>query len=508
VSRTKTALRSRFSLKLLLTFGLVILADWLFYDQLYLPGCTVGLFFMALFAAMLTVHKNLLRTRNGKLVTLLILLLLLKMIDAPSVLTTCMLCIGFIVLLVLPRRTTLKATGTAKDIFSLFTRGLFQLHKDTKRVRHITKKGRGSINLAVALPYFILPSFLTIIFICFFSAANPIFAKAFDWIDLKRLKDIFAFNRVIFWTLTAVATWIFLRPHLRPKQIEETPRLSADLDRWLSASSITISLCVFNVLFAVQNALDIEFLWSGRRLPDGLNYAEYAHSGAYALIFTVILAALYVLLVFDDERKKYQTAITRKLTLLWIGQNIFLTISAINRTIHYVDTYSLTYLRLSALIWMGIIATGLLLIITKISRNKSSTWLFNSNSLIVLIVLYACCYLNLSRIISDYNAKHSREVTKAGPPLDLDYMYELGPEALPAIMWFKDHASMQEYQKKSTDSLISSLTYMLKDSMGMDAGELPWKAWRHWTWRSYRTLAEINKLEEQGKVEDITVKLP
>ena len=52
---------------------------------------------------------------------------------------------------------------------------------------------------------------------------------------------------------------------------------------------------LFQAVFALQNGLDLAFLWSGAPLPDGMTLAEYAHRGAYPLIATALLAGLFVL---------------------------------------------------------------------------------------------------------------------------------------------------------------------------------------------------------------------
>ena len=60
-------------------------------------------------------------------------------------------------------------------------------------------------------------------------------------------------------------------------------------------ATLTLSLFTFNAIFAIQNGLDIAFLWSGAALPEGVTLAEYAHRGAYPLIATALLAGLFVL---------------------------------------------------------------------------------------------------------------------------------------------------------------------------------------------------------------------
>ena len=56
-----------------------------------------------------------------------------------------------------------------------------------------------------------------------------------------------------------------------------------------------VSLVAFNLIFALQNGLDLAFLWSGAPLPGDLTLAGYAHRGAYPLIATALLAGLFVL---------------------------------------------------------------------------------------------------------------------------------------------------------------------------------------------------------------------
>ena len=60
--------------------------------------------------------------------------------------------------------------------------------------------------------------------------------------------------------------------------------------------AVTRSLILFNVMFALQSALDLTYLWGGASLPNDMTYAYYAHRGAYPLIATALLAAGFVLI--------------------------------------------------------------------------------------------------------------------------------------------------------------------------------------------------------------------
>ena len=61
----------------------------------------------------------------------------------------------------------------------------------------------------------------------------------------------------------------------------------------------------------------------------------------------------------------------RPLVYLWVGQNVLLVASSILRLDLYVDIYMLTYCRIAAFIWMGLVALGLILIVARIVLNRS-----------------------------------------------------------------------------------------------------------------------------------------
>ena len=78
---------------------------------------------------------------------------------------------------------------------------------------------------------------------------------------------------------------------------------------------MTLSLAAFNLIFALQNGLDIFFLWSGAPLPEGMTLAEYAHRGAYPLIATALLAGLFVLVTMRPRSRPPPPSIRLLFTL-------------------------------------------------------------------------------------------------------------------------------------------------------------------------------------------------
>src|SRR5262249_3851015 len=147
------------------------------------------------------------------------------------------------------------------------------------------------------------------VFIVLFGIANPVIDYWVSLIDLEALLDLLDVWRIAFWLCVVLGVWAFLRPRL-PKWLRRTrpapapalaplqPEVSSAITRTqviFSKPAILRALILFNLLFAVQTVLDGAYLWGGAALPDGLTYASYAHRGAYPLVVTALLAAIFVL---------------------------------------------------------------------------------------------------------------------------------------------------------------------------------------------------------------------
>lgn len=280
-------------------------------------------------------------------------------------------------------------------------------------------------------PLLPLPILGTAVFAFLFISANPVLDQvvgSIAWPDL----DWTVVPRTIFLGFVGTMVWATLRPRrvrLNFPAVEVWP--------WeipgVSVGSVTLSLILFNALFALQNGLDLAFLWSDAALPDGVTLADYAHRGAYPLIATALLAGLFVLVTLRPGSATAAAPLIRGLVILWVAQNVFLVASSVLRTLDYIDAYSLTHLRIAALIWMGLVAVGLLLILWRMLTGKSATWLVNANAGTAGALLLAVCFVDLGSVAAQWNVRHAREVGGRGAELDLCYLNQLGPSALVSL---------------------------------------------------------------------------
>ena len=245
-------------------------------------------------------------------------------------------------------------------------------------------------------------------------------------------------------------------------------------------AAILRALIVFNVLFALQTGLDAAYLWGGVALPDGMSYAAYAHRGAYPLIATALLAAGFVLAALRPGGETSGDPLIRRLVYAWVAQNIVLVISSILRLDLYIGVYALTYWRIAAFVWMGLVASGLALIIARIALRKSNEWLFSANLLTLSATLYACCFINFAATIANFNVDHSLEMSGSGTPLDTQYLRSFGAVAMPAL----DRYYMRKFGNQ---------TIYLADQVMIDDYIAEQKKWRAWSFRGWRLVQVLDK---------------
>lgn len=473
--------RFSFVQKVALAAGLVALADHLFFFQRV--GSTAGLFAAALLIAILVATPAIGRSRPALAAAAAALLFVALLGDDPSPLAAGLFLAAAALAVLLPRtRGFDDGWRWAKRLFLHALLSLIGPQLDWGRLRSARRR-RGPARIAAALPLLALPVLGTSLFLALFSAANPLISNAFARIDLLAAVGGFSITRLFFWLVATLLVWSLLRPP-RILLAESTAR-SGELGLpGVSPASIALSLAAFNLVFALQNGLDIAFLWSGAPLPGDMTLAEYAHRGAYPLIATALLAALFVLVTLRPGTSTAESRLVRGLVYVWIGQNLVLVASTMLRTVDYIEAYSLTRLRIAALVWMALVAVGLVLICIRLWRRKSGPWLINANLAAALVALTACSAVDLGALAARWNVRHAQEVDGPGVPLDLCYLNQLGPSALLPLIELESRPIGPRFRERVawTRNLI------------MDRLATRQRDWHGWTFRNARRSAEAKRL--------------
>jgi hypothetical protein len=348
---------------------------------------------------------------------------------------------------------------------------------DLKALREAAVRRRPRETRLLAL---LLPLVGGAVFLWLFALANPVIEAAFAALRLPNLE----FPRLVLWALAGFVAWTVLRPR-GVRRTADPPRLTPKLrPMGVTPNVIVASLAVFNLVFALQNGLDTAYLWSGAGLPDGMTFAAYAHRGAYPLIATAILAGLFVLVFLPPASESAADRRVRALVVVWTGQNLFLVASTILRTLDYIEAYSLTRMRIAALIWTGLVAVGLVLILWRLLAGRSSGWLINANLAAAGLVLAGCALVDLGSIAASWNVRHAAEVGGRGVPLDLCYVAGLRGAGLVPLARLEGRLPAGDLRER-----VQAVRRATQARVSAEVSD-----WRAFRWRDARRLAQARSL--------------
>jgi hypothetical protein len=473
------------------------LADWLFY--LHRPGISIVIFALALAAAALATNKVRASRAELALATAVLVVGLQPAIEDFGLLALAFAGAG-------ATAFALLATGwhtrgileRLRDFGWMIVSGPARVVDDLRSIMQAAQERELGRHGAKWLLGWIVPLVLGGVFVLLLLQANPLIER---WItDVGAPSWNLDLMRPLFWVAVVALVWPFLRVELwsnsraqallaalgvpppPPAAIDGAVAAPATQGAVFGMSAILRSLFVFNALFAVQSALDIAYLWGGAALPAGMSYATYAHRGAFPLMVSALLAGAFVLAAMQPGTLIERSRLVRTLVYLWIGQTVLLVASAMLRLYLYVSVYSLTGLRCAALIWMLVVATGLVLILARIALGRSNSWLVWSNVAAVTLTLYGCSLVDFPALIANFNVAHSREISGTGTPVDVAYLCTLGPTALPAL----------ERLARANVGLAPDELTACRFRLAARQEERM-KDWRAWTFRGYRLMRFLDQ---------------
>ncbi|WP_213982621.1 DUF4173 domain-containing protein [Sphingomonas sp. dw_22] len=469
----RVAIRHSFILKLLIAAILAAVADALFY--FHGIGATLGGFALLWTALLALAAGGMRRSRRARFAALLALLYALVLIETPSPLGWMLFWVALSSAALLVRRRFDNAGDWAIRLAAHVLRGIPAPITDLARLGRLWRS-RDAARIGAVIRVAALPCIGGALFATLFAGANPVIGNFVTSIHLPLPRD--ATLHFCFWMFVLYAVWPSLRP--APAVTRAAP-FSFDLPpiRGIPQGSITLSLLTFNAIFLVQNLLDIAFLWSGTPLPGSITLADYAHRGAYLLIVTALLAGLFVLLFLHPGSDAARRPAIRYLVIVWIAQNLLLVTSSILRTWDYVEAYSLTILRISALAWMALVGVGLFLICWRLIAERSTRWLLNANALAAALVLSVASVTDLGAVAAWWNVRHSDRVGQTGNAIDLCYLHRLGSSALLPVIDLEKRA-----QGPLLQDSIAAIRADLLEHLAADQAD-----WHRWTWRGARRLA-------------------
>jgi hypothetical protein len=358
---------------------------------------------------------------------------------------------------------------------------LFRLGWDNRseHAREWNKFWRGFLIVLPAL-------LLAILFSSLFAAGNAIFRQwsgsalsgVFQW-----LSDVdLAPGRVLLWLVVFTLFLSLLHPMVTGLgewitrwSLPAWRRRDENMGRWQSA----IILAVVNALFFFVNTIDVVYLWSSAALPAGVNPSAYLHEGVQGLIFAVLLSALVLLLLFQQQLAR-GSRMLKWLSTAWVLQNMVVLAGVFLRLKLYVDELQLTLLRLGVGLFLLLVIIGFALLTIYFWQSRSLSWLVQRNILATFLLFFTVQFLDLNRFIAEYNV--DRWISKKERYPDVKYLSRLEPGSWPALQRLAERAG--------DPGSITAAGYLME--CGPNAEEYLSKAtWRNWERNRYRRSLEL-----------------
>ncbi len=287
---------------------------------------------------------------------------------------------------------------------------------------------KDSINMSKIFPYFILPAFLSFVFLGIFSEGYEEFAllvdniSSFIWDLIENLFNIdFLIFFLIFLFLLALYETRISSKALVKKDI------SFDLNEIWEKSFIICLVC-FNVIFLSLNLINLkDFLFQANEY----NLARDAISACDSMVLGSFFAGFFTLIFF---LAKNQNKTLRSLLLAWLVQNLLIILTALVKLSTYIAGYSLTLDRLDGLSLICFLAICIILALAKMYSSMTTKAL--NYYIVYLFFGFAFVYTCLDKedFIARYNLNHSENP-------DFEYLKELSPHSLVAIYEYQQEGN-------------------------------------------------------------------
>ncbi|AHE56896.1 DUF4173 domain-containing protein [Sphingomonas sanxanigenens] len=461
-------------LKLAAAILIALLADQIFMNTN--PGSTLGAFAAAGTVLVLLARAPTLRLRPVLAAAALALVYAAALFDDPGPLAWALGWLALSIAVLAVRHRPANALGWIPPLLVHALAGPFRPLRDLIALIRLRRRrrGAGAFRLVTTLA---LPVIGGLLFLALFTIANPVIETGLRTVRLPGPQHF------IFIAMALCAAWPLLRPWAFRLRIAPGTAPAFDMPS-ASLASVLLALATFNAIFAIQNGLDIAFLWSGAPLPGKVTLADYAHRGAYSLIATALIAGVLSLWMLRPGSAVAADGRARALLVLWVIQNLLLVASSMLRTIDYVQAFSLTELRISALLWMLLVGIGLVLICWTILRGRSVGWLVNANVATAGLLLTGACFVDLSAVAAHWNVSHAREAGGNGPSVDICYLARLDDAAVVPLIRLEQRAGRAGFRAEVAGQRVISLANLERNQ----------RDWRTWTWRNARRLARARAM--------------
>lgn len=260
----------------------------------------------------------------------------------------------------------------------------------SKKIEFAKKLGK---SMLIAIP-------VIIIIIILLSSADSIFGSLFtnisklisNILSSESISDIIA--RIIWIIIIFAYISGFLITFTKKEKEEENPSAKKFNFSNFTINTLLISLDVIYFIFSI---IQFKYLFINAGRTEGFNYAEYARTGFFQLMFVSFINFGLIKISKNTQTER----LNKILKILLVIFTMIIVISAIFRMYLYEQEYGYTYLRI--LVYF-ILATEILILIPILINIAGKEFNIFETSLSIIITMYVILnFINIDYVISKNN---------------------------------------------------------------------------------------------------------
>lgn len=352
---------------------------------------------------------------------------------------------------------------------------------------------------------YLVPLVFIVAFFFIYRSMNPLFENF-----TQEIADLISLE-YIFFTLGGFALIFSVYKQKRGNSIDEWEKnwlINIDQNNvktpyWNEGVAFIILFIVLNLMLISVNLMDINFLYLGSGMPEGITHKQFLHKGVGMLILSILLGISLLLYFFRGALNfSKNKTIVKVLAYLWVAQNIFMVISTTLRNNIYVNDALLSYKRIGVYFWLLFALIGLITLFLKLSKNKTVWYLVRYNFLVLFLALVVSSAFDFDQIISDFNINRAKQVKEISS-FDKRYLLSLSDgniadlHELKSIKGFEvDSLYSYSSNRENYESNGNWLDCKIFDFVENDLeGDL-----RSYSIRRSRVRREIKQLYNEGKL--------
>ena len=351
--------------------------------------------------------------------------------------------------------------------------------ENTKNKRKIEKENVKKIAISLLIVFAVVGVVIGLLI-----SADSIFANIFENIAsiFKNINISSTLNFVIRLILI-VATYILILSFILKLNKEynyQAKELKAKNNKY--AFTIKLLLIALNIVYLVFCFIQIESLFAKINIDSDFNYASYARTGFFQLMFVSFINFAVILLSnkFNENKEKS----IKILNLFLVIFTIIIAISSMYRMYMYQMEFGLTYLRMFVYI---ILITEILTFAPIIIYIFNEKFDFMKCSFAIWVCMYCVInFINIERIIVDTNVNRVSDTRK----IDYEYICSIASEDSFDIL-------EGELEKNNLNAMerfdVTNTVYKLAN----DSKEMEWQEFNIPKWKVKEKNIDIDELENE-----------